>query len=95
MAPGIVCRLSFVPVSAAGVINGRKEPTAVDQKAKYQNLQRQLPPGLIPENRRPIGPGAGQGGDQEIKQPGDLRGNWRECARRGCLHSAEWLWRNQ
>ena len=61
MAPGVVCSLTFVPVSAADVINGCEEPTAVDQKAKYQNLQRQLPPGLIPENRRPIGPGVGQG----------------------------------
>ena len=77
------------------MITGRREPRAVDQNAKCENLQRQLPPGLIPENCRPTGPGAGQGGDQEIEQPGDVRGDRRECARRGRPHSAEWLWRNQ
>ena len=41
----------------------QREPRVVGQDAEYQNLQRQLPPGPIPEDCRPPGPGTGQGGD--------------------------------
>lgn len=42
------------------------------QDAEYQDIQRQLPPGPLPENRGPSWPGTRKSGDQEVQQPRNL-----------------------
>lgn len=45
------CLLTSVPVLAAAAAATTEHVEVVTQDAEYQNLQRELPPGLIPENR--------------------------------------------
>ena len=44
---------------------------------------------------RPAGDRAGEGGDQEVQQPRDLRGDRGERAGGGCVHCANWRRRGQ
>lgn len=42
------------------------------EHAEHQDLQRELPPGFVPENCRPAGARTGASGNQKVQQPGDV-----------------------
>lgn len=62
------CRRLFAPERGHRALS---RPPSPPSHAQHRAVQRQLPPRPVPAGGRPPGAGAGQGGHQEVQQPGN------------------------